>query len=47
MRDFLKIAFIVASSGFFLWLMIYFAWLVIKPDKKSDRKDDTALKPTK
>ncbi len=47
MGDFLKVAFIIVSCGFFLWLTIYFAWLVIKPERKSDQKKGAALKPSK
>jgi hypothetical protein len=47
MSEFLKIAFIIAASGFFVWLMIYFAWLAIKPEKKPETKKDPALKASK
>jgi flagellar basal body-associated protein FliL len=47
MGEFLKITFIIAASGFFVWLMLYFAWLAIKPEKKPETKNNPSVKPSK
>jgi hypothetical protein len=47
MGNFLRYAFMISAGGFFLWLVVYFAWLAIKPEKKPGQNKDISVKPSR